>query len=108
MNDTNIVIAIGRFTRDPELKYTQTGTALTSFSIAVNEKYKETEKVNYFDCVSFGKTAEIICQYCKKGARVAIDGKLSQERWETNEGDKRSKVVIKVDNIQFLSSKNDV
>lgn len=107
--EINRVIIIANTTRDVELKSTPSGASVANFSIASNRKYKagdETkEEVSYFDCVAWGKLAELCEKYVKKGDRVGIEGRLQQRRWETD-GKKSSKVEIVVENIQFLSNKN--
>lgn len=107
-SDLNRLTIIGRLTRDPELKHIQSGSAVASFSIANNKTYtangeKKTE-VSYFDVVIWGKMAEVVSEYLAKGSQVAIEGRLQQRRWE-QDGNKRSKVEIVADNVQFLDSK---
>jgi single-strand DNA-binding protein len=110
MNDLNRFTAIGRLTKDPELRHVPSGTAVTSFSIANNRSYtkngEKSEEVSYFECIAWGKLGEIIAQYCKKGQLLGIDGRLQQCRWEDNEGKFRSKIEVVVENIQFLSGKS--
>lgn len=103
MSDINVVIVVGRLTRDPEAKSTGTGKTLTTFSIANSIKYSDKEKTSFFDCVAWGKTGEVVAQYCKKGNRVAIEGRLEQRSWEDKEGKKRQTWEIAVDKIQFLT-----
>lgn len=107
--EINRVIIIANTTRDVELKNTPSGASVANFSIASNRKYKagdETkEEVSYFDCVVWGKLAELCEKYVKKGDKVGVEGRLQQRRWETD-GKKASKVEIVVENIQFLSNKN--
>lgn len=104
-NDINRVTMIGRLTRDAELKSTQSGTALCNFSIANNEKYGDKENVSYFEAVMWGKGAEALTQYLTKGKKIAVEGRLQQSRWQDKDGGNRSKVVIKVDQVQFLDVK---
>ncbi len=107
--EINRVIIIANTTRDVELKSTPSGASVANFSIASNRKYKagdETkEEVSFFDCVVWGKLAELCEKYVKKGDKVGVEGRLQQRRWETD-GKKSSKVEIVVENIQFLSNKN--
>jgi len=109
MSDLNQVTLIGRTTKDPELKYTQGGVALTNFSIAVNKTYtandEKKEQVSFFNCVAWTKLAEVIVQYVKKGHRIGITGRLQQQRWEDDSENKRSSVEIVVENFQFLQPK---
>jgi single-strand DNA-binding protein len=107
-SDLNKAIIIGRLTRDPELRYTQGGTSVCSFSIANNRTYvsagEKKETVSYFNCVAWAKTGEVIAEYCKKGQRIGIEGRLQQRSWDDQEGKKRQTVEIVVDNFQFLST----
>ncbi len=105
--DINKVVLIGRLTRDPEMRYTQNGTAMATFSIANNRVYsvsgEKKEMVSFFNCVVWARAAETIVQYCKKGQRIGIDGRLQQRSWDDKDGNKRSTVEVVVDNFQFLS-----
>ncbi len=107
--DLNRVILIGRLTKDPELRYTPSGTGVANFSIANNRSYavsgEKKEQVSYFDCIAWSKLGEIITEYCKKGQKIAVEGRLQQRRWDDQEGNKRSKIEMVVENFQFLSSK---
>jgi len=109
MNDINQVVLVGRLTRDVELKYTQGGMAIAELSLANNQSKKVGESWedvgHFFDASIIGKRAEALAQYLTKGTQVVITGKLQQQRWETKEGDKRSKVSILVDNIQLVGGK---
>lgn len=111
MSDLNRVIQIGRLSRDPELRYTPSGTAVCNFSCANNYTYTQTgekkEQVNYFDCVAWGKLGEVITEHCKKGTRIAIEGRLQQRRWDDDNGQKRSKVEIVVENFNFCGGKKE-
>jgi single-strand DNA-binding protein len=108
--DLNTVVLIGRFTRDPEYKIVNEGSSLVNFSIANNRTYvangEKKDETHYFDCVAWGKLAEIIKQYGSKGKQVLVEGRLVQETWETPDGKKASKVKIRTENIQLLGSKN--
>lgn len=103
--DINNLSIIGRLTKDPELKYTQSNKSVCSFDIAVNGFKKE--DVSYFKCVSWGKTAETITQYVKKGHRIGLNGRLEQTSWTDKEGNKRYSVEIVVAGFQFLQPKSD-
>jgi len=107
-SDLNKAILIGRLTKDPELRYTQGGTSVCSFSIANNRTYvsagEKKETVSFFNCVAWAKTGEVIAEYCKKGQRIGIEGRLQQRSWDDQEGKKRQTVEIVVDNFQFLSA----
>lgn len=108
-NDLNKVVLIGRLTRDPELK--QIGeTTVGKFSLAVGSSYKKgNEKVDetsFFDCEIWGKLADVLGQYATKGKQIAIEGKLKQDTWDTQDGKKASKVKIRVENFQLLGGKS--
>jgi len=105
MVDFNRVILAGNLVRDPETRFIPSGTAVTSFSIAVNRRYKSNnefkEEVSYFDVSVFGKMGENCAEYLSKGKPVLVEGRLRQRRWEAD-GVKRSKIEIVADNVQFL------
>lgn len=107
--DINRVILIGRLTRDPELRYTPSGTAVASFSIANNRTYavagEKKEEVSFFDCIAWAKLGEIITEYCKKGQRIAVEGRIQQRRWEDQDKNKKSKIELVIENFQFLTGK---
>lgn len=109
MSNLNIVAVQGRLTRDAELNYlkNQNGTAVSKFSIACNEYRKGAENnqyVHYFDIVVWGKMAENVSKYLSKGSAVNIEGQLQQERWQTKDGENRSRIVITAKNVYFLSA----
>jgi single-strand DNA-binding protein len=108
----NKAIFMGNLTRDPESR--QAGeTTVANFSVAVNETWgsgdDRKEKTSFIDCKAFGKLADNIVKYLKKGRKVAIEGSLDQESWEDKEGNKRNKLVVKVSDFTFVDSpdKND-
>lgn len=108
----NRVMCTGHLTRDPELRQTASGMSVLSFGIAVNDRRKNSQTgewddyANFLDCTLFGARADGVSQYIHKGSKVAIEGKLRWSQWET-EGQKRSKVEIIVDNLDFMTSKQD-
>jgi len=108
MADINHVVLVGRLTRDAEIKYTNSGTAISKFAIAINRRRKSgdqwTEEANFFDCVVWGKVAEALTQYLVKGKQVGVQGELRQNRWE-QDGQRRSKVEVNVSNIQLLGGR---
>jgi single-strand DNA-binding protein len=111
MANFNKVILVGNLTRDPELRYTPQGAAVCEVGIAVNERWKDKqtgqdrEEVSFVDCVLWAKTAEVAAQYLKKGRPVLFEGRLKQDRWESPEGKKLSKIRVVVETMQFLGSK---
>ncbi|MBX7058001.1 MAG: single-stranded DNA-binding protein [Leptospirales bacterium] len=106
--DLNRVMLIGRLTRDPELRQTNSGGAYCRFSIASNRSYtvngEKREEVSYIDCVVWGRPAEVLNQYCRKGKQLAIDGRLQQRSWEGQDGKKQSKIDVVVENFQLLGA----
>jgi len=102
----NKVIVMGNLTRDPEIRYNPNGTAVANLGLAVNRRYKQgdenREEVSFFDVVVFGRQAENCSQYLSKGRPVLVEGRLQQRRWETDDGQKRSKVEIVAQNVSFL------
>lgn len=105
----NRVNISGNLTRDPELRSTAGGTDILSFGVAVNDRRRnqrtgEWEDVpNFIDCIVFGQRAEALSRFISKGAKVSIDGKLHYSSWETKNGQKRSKLEVVVEEIEFLS-----
>jgi len=110
-SDLNKVILVGRLVRDPEIRYLQSGTAVANFSLASNRTYLQSgekkELTSFFNCIAWSKLGEIIVEYCKKGRRIGVEGRLQQRGWEDKDGNKRSTVEIVVDNFQFLDGKRD-
>ena len=110
MASFNKVILAGNLTRDPELRYTPKGTAIARLGIACNRKWKsETgelkEEVTFVDVDAFGKQAETIGQYLKKGRPILIEGRLRYDTWEDKQsGQKKSKLGVVLENFQFLDS----
>ena len=106
MAEYNKVILLGNLTRDPDLRYTPTGQAVCEFSLAVPHRIRtgeETkEEVCYVDVVVFGRVAERSKERLHKGSRVLVDGRLTQRRWETPEGQKRSKYEVVAVTVQFI------
>ena len=100
----NSVTLVGRLTTDPELRFTNTGTAVCEFSIAVDRV--GTDETDFFDVVAWAKTAEAVSAYVAKGHQVGVSGSLRQHRWETPEGDKRSRVKVNANQVDFLTPKS--
>lgn len=105
--NVNVVVITGNLTRDPELKHLPNGTPVVEMGVAVNGRRQDAggnwvDKPNFFDVKVYGRRAETVAQYLEKGSGVAVDGRLDWRSWETAEGQKRSKVEIVADNVQFL------
>lgn len=107
MASLNKVFLIGNLTRDPELRYTPSGMAVTTLGLAVNNKYKSgdewKEDVLFIDITAWGKTAENCTEYLSKGSPVMVEGRLKYHTWEAQDGGKRSKVDVTAMAVQFLS-----
>lgn len=102
----NKVILMGRLAADPELKTTTGGTSVVQFSVAVNRKYsKEEQKVDFIDCTAFGKTADFLGKYFRKGSSVIVFGNIQVESWKDKDGNNRRSTKIIVDELQFGESK---
>ena len=114
MAATNInrVVMTGNLTRDPELRSTNSGTAVCGLRIACNTRRKDAsgewvDKPNYFDVTVWGNQGESCSQYLTKGRAVAVDGRLDWREWEAQDGSKRQAVEIIADTVQFLGSRGD-
>ena len=111
MATVNKVMLLGNLTRDPELRYTPQGAAVCEFSLALNRSYtnkqsgQRVEEVSFIDCVAWGRTAEVSAEYLKKGRQVFVEGRLTQDRWESPEGKKMSKVRVTCEQVTFVGSK---
>lgn len=103
----NKVILSGNLCREPEMKYTPSGTAICNFSIAVKSGYGKNEDTAFCECVCFGKTAENVSKYCSKGSKIIVDATYKQEKWEDNQGNKRSKSRFVCNSVEFLSSNKE-
>lgn len=107
MASLNKVLLIGNLTKDPELRYTPNGTAVTNLRLAVNRKFKDRtgelkEDTCFVTVTAWDKQAEICNQYLQKGRSVFIEGILQSRSWETNDGQKRSTIDVRAERIQFL------
>ena len=111
MTGFNKIILIGNLTKNPDDRYTPSGTPVTNFGLAVNRRYRQAEdqkeEVCYIDIVVFGKQAEHCGQYLSKGNGVIVDGRLQQRRWETEDGQKRSKHEVVAQTVTFLPKRSD-
>jgi single-strand DNA-binding protein len=105
MANGNNITVIGNCTRDPELRFTASGQALASFGVAVNRRWQNRqtneweEQVSFFDVTCWQQLAENVSESVQKGARVIVTGRLDQRSWETQDGEKRSKVEIVADEV---------
>ena len=100
----NKVIISGNLCKDIELRYTPSGMAVATFSIAVNEKYKDKETVHFFEVVVWDKQAENCAKFLGKGSKVLVEGSLKQESWE-KDGQKHYRVKINAHRVEFIGAK---
>ena len=110
MSDTNTVILTGNLTRKPELRYTPKGTGIADFGLASNRRYRQgddlKDDVCFVDVTVFGSTAVAVASHLDKGRKVLVEGRLQFRTWETETGQKRSKLEIVAERVNFLGSKN--
>lgn len=108
----NRVVISGNLTRDPEMRATASGMQVLHFGVAVNDRRRNPQSnewedyPNFIDCVVFGARADALSRFLTKGTKVAIEGKLRYSSWETKDGQKRSKIEVVVDDLEFLSARN--
>lgn len=107
----NKVVLMGNLTRDPEVRTTPSGQSVANFSLAVNRTWKgadgnQQESVSYIDCVAWGRSGEVIAQYMQKGRPILVSGRLDQRSWE-QDGQKRSKVEVIVEDFNFIGGGSD-
>ena len=108
----NKALIAGNLTRDPELRETASGFQVLNFGVAVNDRRKNPQTqqwedyANFVDCTMFGNRAASVSRFLGKGSKVAIEGKLRWSQWETQDGSKRSKLEVIVDEIEFMTSRD--
>ncbi len=100
----NLVVLTGRLTRDPELKYGASGSAYCRFSLAVNRAFQK-DQTDFINCVAFGKTAELIGEYLRKGRMCGIQGRIQTDVFESN-GEKRYSTSVVTEKVEFLESRS--
>lgn len=110
MASYNRVILVGNLTRDPELRYITSGTAVSDVRLAVNDRRKNAngewvEETTYVDVTLWARTAEVASEYLSKGSPVLIEGRLRLDTWETSDGQKRSKLHVVAERMQMLGSR---
>jgi single-strand DNA-binding protein len=112
MSSFNKVILMGNLTRDPQVKQLPSNTTVADFGLAVNRRYKtqageDREETLFVDCAAFGKQADVISQYCKKGKALFVEGRLKLDTWEDKMGGgHRSKITVVVENFQFVGGRD--
>ena len=112
MASFNKVILMGNLTRDPELRVTANGNSICKLGLATSRVYstkdgERREETTFVDIDAFGKQAEVISKYMRKGRPIMVEGRLKLDQWESNDGQKRSKLSVVLENFQFLGSRDD-
>ena len=106
----NKVLLIGRLSKDVELRYTQSGTAVGNFTLAVNRRVANKDgqrEADFINCVAWGKTAEFVAQYFTKGQQMALEGRLQVSTYDGSDGQKRWKTEVVVEQVEFVGSKSN-
>ena len=105
----NKFIGVGRLTRDPDVRYTQDNTAIARFTLAVDRKYKKDgeQSADFISCLAFGKTAEFIEKYIKKGTKIVVDGRIQTGSYTNKDGQKVYTTDVVVENVEFAESKSN-
>ena len=104
----NNIVLIGRLTKDPDLRYTNSGTAVCSFSLAVDSGFGDNKRTDFIDIVAWSKTGEMCSQYLSKGKLAAVAGRLQIRSYEGKSGVKRKAAEVVADTVRFLSPKGDI
>lgn len=106
----NKAVLIGRLTKEPEIKYTQSGVAVVSFTIAVDRDFKSEDgekQTDFINCVAWRQSAEFIANYLHQGDLLAVSGSLQQRSWQTQSGENRSVIELVIDTVKGLSPKKE-
>lgn len=107
MASYNKVMLMGNLTRDPDVRTTTGGTTIAKFGLAVNRRFRsrdneQREETTFVDIDAFGAQADVLSKYCQKGSPLFVEGRLRLDQWQTNNGENRSKLVVVLENFQFL------
>ncbi len=105
MANLNKIMIIGNVGKEPEMRFTPDGKAVTSFSVAVNDKYGETEHTEWFRVTAWGRLAETCNEYLEKGQQVYVEGRIKLNQWDDNEGKNHSQLEINANQVVFLAKK---
>lgn len=112
MANLNKVFLMGNLTRDPELRYTPSGTAVCEFGLAVNRQWttpdgEKREETCFVDCQMWGRRGEVISEYMRKGRPLFVEGRLQLDQWEGKDGQKRSRMRVVAENFEFIGGRSD-
>ena len=112
MASLNKVFLMGNMTRDPEIRHTESGTAITRFGLAVNRRVRDQatdqwrDEVDFIDIVMFGRRGEVVSEYLRKGSPIFVEGRLNFNSWETPNGERRNKLEVVGENFEFIGSRS--
>lgn len=111
MPNLNKVMLMGNLTRDPELRYTPNNTAVTKIGMAINRRWRnqqsgeQQEETTFVDCTAFGRQAELLNEYMRKGRPLFIEGRLNLRQWQAQDGQNRSKLEVVIEQFQFIDNR---
>lgn len=103
----NHIVIMGRLTKDPELRYTQSQTPVASFTLAVDRDYGQDKQTDFFDCIAWRKTGEFVSKYFTKGSMAVVSGTMQSRDWEDKNGTKRRSWEVNAQSVYFGSSKKE-
>ena len=101
----NKIMLVGRLTKDPELRYTQSGTAVTSFTLAVNRRFSKEKEADVINCVEWQKTGEFVAEYFKKGSALGLEGRLQVRTYDSENGQKHWVTEVVAEQVEFVERK---
>lgn len=101
----NKIMLVGRLTKDPELRYTQSGTAVTSFTLAVNRRFSKEKEADFINCVAWQKTGEFVAEYFKKGSALGLEGRLQIRTYDSENGQKHWVTEVVAEQVEFVERK---
>ncbi len=101
----NKIMLVGRLTKDPELRYTQSGTAVTSFTLAVNRRFSKEKEADFINCVAWQKTGEFVAEYFKKGSALGLEGRLQVRTYDSENGQKHWVTEVVAEQVEFVERK---
>ena len=102
----NKVILMGRLTRDPEMRHTNSGTPVTTFSLAINSGYGENQRTDFVNCLAWNKTAEFVTKYFAKGKMIIVIGRITTRSWETQDGKRAYATEVIANEVSFGETKS--
>ena len=101
----NKIMLVGRLTKDPELRYTQSGTAVTSFTLAVNRRFSKEKEADFINCVAWQKTGGFVAEYFKKGSALGLEGRLQVRTYDSENGQKHWVTEVVAEQVEFVERK---